>query len=98
MITDQIRDVEIDADGRLRIRPAEQDLAHIWRAAMEVHWDPDTRTLYSPRPREWSYPRWFRQIVAAARDEYGVTLRLSPETQWLNVPLDIRAEIEGPSE
>jgi len=94
MITDQITDVEIDTEGRLRIRPAEQDLSQIWRAAAEVGWDPETRALYGPKPREWSYATWFQHLVAAARDEYGVTLRLSPETRWLNVPPDTRSAIE----
>ncbi len=94
MVTDQITDVEIDAEGRLRIRLAKQDLSQIWRAAAEIGWDPETRALYGPKPREWSYAKWFQHLVAAACDEYGVTLRLSPETRWLNVPLDIRNAIE----
>jgi hypothetical protein len=95
MMRDQITDVEIDVEGRLRLRPLKADLPHVWRAALEVCWDPATRTLYSPRPREWTYPTWFRQIVAATADEYGVRLALSPDTRWSNVPPDIRAEIEG---
>jgi hypothetical protein len=95
MITDSITDVEIDAEGRLRIRPSKERLPHIWRAAMEVYWDPATETLYSPKPREWTYPMWFQQLVAAARDEYGVKLTLSSETRWSNVPQELRTEIEA---
>ncbi|WP_421935256.1 hypothetical protein [Phenylobacterium sp.] len=95
MTRDEITDVEIDGEGRLRIRPLKEDLPYIWRAAMEVYWDPASRTLYSPKPREWTYPMWFRQLVAAAADEYGVQLSLSAATRWSNVPPDLRSEIEG---
>lgn len=98
MTRDEITDVEIDGEGRLHIRPLKEDLPHIWRAAMEVHWDPASRTLYGPKPREWTYPMWFRQIVAAAADEYGVKLSLSATTRWSNVPSDLRNEIERLSE
>jgi hypothetical protein len=95
MTQDDIVDVEIDGEGRLRVRPLSEDLPHVWRAAMEVYWDPSTRTLYSPKPREWTYPMWFQQIVAAAADEYGVQLSLSAKTNWTNVSPELRAEIEG---
>ena len=90
---DWIIRVEIDSEGRLRVKPSEQTFPHIWRAAMEVNWDPDSGTLFGPRPREWTYPMWFQQIVAAAWDEYGVRLFLSASTTWLNVPAGIQAEI-----
>jgi len=44
MTKDQITDVEIAGEGRLRIRPLKENLPHIYRAAMEVYWDPATRT------------------------------------------------------
>lgn len=94
MTKDQITDVEIDSEGRLRIRPLKEDLPHIWRAAMEVYWDPATRTLYSPKPREWTYVMWFQQLVDAAADEYGVYLALSANTRWSNVTAELRSEIE----
>lgn len=95
MIRDEITEVEIDSEGRLRIRPLKENLPHIWRAAMEVHWDPASRTLYSPQPREWTYATWFQRLIAAAADECGVQLSLSPSTQWSNVPLALRSEIEA---
>jgi hypothetical protein len=97
MLEDWITCVEIDPDGRLRVRPQTVDFSQIYRAAMEVNWEPASRTLYSPKPREWTYPMWFTQIVAAALDEYGVRLSLSVETNWVNVPGDVRTEIEGAS-
>jgi hypothetical protein len=95
MVIDEILEVRIDADGKLLVRPQVHTFPHIYRAAMQVGWDPDNRTLFSPKPREWSYLQWFRQIVAAASDEYGVRLVIAPQTAWFNVPDTLRAEIEA---
>jgi hypothetical protein len=65
---------------------------------MEVNWDKQTRRLFGPKPRHWSYADWFKQIVAAASDEYGTHLRLNADTVFVNVPTPLRAEIESYSE
>ncbi|WP_162806807.1 hypothetical protein [Sphingosinicella terrae] len=95
MNTDTIAEVGIDEEGRLYVRPSTHAFQQIWRAAMEVNWDESERRLFGPRPREWSYVDWFRQIVAAPADEYGTRLSLTPETAWTNVPASLRAEIEA---
>jgi hypothetical protein len=95
MVIDEIVEVRIDADGKLLVRPQVRTFPYIYRAAMQVGWDPDNRTLFSPKPREWSYLQWFRQIVAAASDEYGVRLVITPQTAWSDVPDALRAEIEA---
>lgn len=93
MTEDEIVSVEIAQDGKLCVTPASQDFAYIYRAAMEVGWDPVRRCLFAPKPREATYPTWFRQIIAAAADEYGVRLNLTPQTAWINVPDAVRSEI-----
>ena len=93
MTEEEIERVEIDLDGKLCVKPASQDFAYIYRAAMEVHWDPVRRCLFSPKPQEWSYPMWFRQIVAAAADEYRVRLKITTGTAWVNIPETTRSEI-----
>jgi hypothetical protein len=95
MTIDEIVEVRIDEGGRLLVRPQVGTFPHIYRAAMEVRWDSDNRALFSPKPREWSYLRWFQQIVAAAADEYGVRLIITPRTTWSDVPDALRAEIEA---
>lgn len=95
MTEDRIASVEIDADGKLCVTPATQDFALIYRAAMEVHWDPVRGCLVSPMPREWTYATWFRRILTAAADEYGVRLMLTPETVWIHVSDDARLEISA---
>ena len=93
MREDTIAEVGIDGNGRLYVQPTSTSFDHIYRAAMEVGWDMSKRRLFSPKPREWTYLDWFKQIVAAATDEYGTRLRLTPDTVWSDVPPALRAEI-----
>ena len=89
--------VAVDEAGRLLVQPAlppGTDFMHVYRAAMGVYWEPETRSLLAPRPREWTYFDWFRQILAAVADEYGQRLMLRPETKWMNVPPHLRTRIE----
>jgi hypothetical protein len=62
---------------------------------MEVGWDAEIGRLFSPKPREWTYPRWFRQILTAVADECGVLLRLAPTTIWSGISESLRSEIEA---
>lgn len=87
-------EVGIDDQQRVFVRPASGDFEHIYRAAMEVYWDPATGRLSHPAPRNWTPIQWFRQIIAATADEYGIHLELTDETIWSNVPADLRSEIE----
>ena len=93
MESDTIAEVSIDDSGRLHVRPSRTQFPHVWRAAMEVYWNESSTTLHSPPPRSWSYVDWYRQIVAAAKDEYGCTLVLTLETQWVNVPAELREAV-----
>ncbi len=92
MRRDTIAAIEIDTDDKLHVVPSTQTFEYIYREAMEVHWDPAHRSLYSPKPREWSYSQWFQQILSAAREQ-GCELQLSPSTEWLNIDLALKAEI-----
>ena len=69
MDRDEIAEIVIDAAGQLHVVPASHAFPYIYREAMEVHWDPERHSLYSPPPREWSYSRWFQQILVAAREQ-----------------------------
>jgi len=95
MTEDTIAEIGIDEAGRLYVRPSANSFEHIWRAAMEVTWDESKRRLFSPKPREWTYADWFKQILAAAADEYGASLTLTSDTAWINVSDTLRSEIEA---
>lgn len=90
---DEVREIGIDDEGRLYVVPRSSTFPLIHREAMEVHWDESRSALYGPRPREWSYVDWFRQILAAARAQ-NCKLKLTPETTWVNIPDDLRAACE----
>ena len=92
MKLDAIAKIEIDADGRLHVVPGSCSFPLVYREAMEVHWDDERRSLYSPKPREWSYAHWLKQILAAAHEQ-GVSLQLSASTTWLNIGPSTKAEL-----
>ena len=93
MQSDDIEAVGIDANGSLWIKPATCTFPLIYRSGMEVQWDEKRRCLYSPKPREWSYLKWFGQITDAVRGEYCTELRIAPTTSWDNVDENLQLEI-----
>jgi len=93
MQNDGIREIGIDDEGRLYVRPSSSSFSHIYRTATGVDWDEERRRLHSPKPREWSYIRWFEQITADALGEYGIRLTVTEDTAWSNVPDELRTAI-----
>jgi len=97
MQIDTIKAVGVDDHGSLWVKPATAAFPYIWREALEVHWDPKEERLFGAKPREFpdlDFTRfqWFRQIVAAAREQ-GVELVLTETTDWSNIEPDLRKEI-----
>jgi hypothetical protein len=43
--------------------------------------------------REWHYIRWFQQIIAAVKGEYGCVLVITSETLWHNVDDTLKMSI-----
>lgn len=98
MNEEPVSEVGIDEQGSLYLRPLNTSFEYIYRAGKEVQWGPERKLLVGPKPKEWSYVRWFEQIIAAAAEEYGVRLTLTPATVWSNVPTDLRAAISKASD
>jgi integron cassette Hfx-like protein len=92
MERDTIAEVEIDADGKLHVVPSSHAFPYIYREAMEVHWDPVRRSLFSPALRDWSYSRWLQQILAAAHEQ-DCELEFWANTKWLNIDSGVKAEL-----
>ena len=90
---DKITKVEIDDSGKLHIKPEKSKFTMIYRTATEVHWDDKSMTLYSPKPRDWSYLDWFLHIVGVAKNECSVTLKLTDKTEWINITDELKVEI-----
>jgi hypothetical protein len=97
MNTDRIAEVRIDASGRLCVLPETNSFPFVYRAGMEVNWDEEGKYLYSPPPREWPYIRWFQQIIAAVKGEYGCVLAITPETLWHNIDNTLKMSITSSS-
>lgn len=93
MEVEEIAEIGIDGAERLYVKPVSRDFSHIYRAAMEVHWSPEGKFLYAPKPREWSYLKWYGQILGAARDEYCVSLVITENTGWVGIGDDLKNEI-----
>jgi Integron Cassette Protein Hfx_Cass5 len=96
MRTDTIEAVGIDGGGSLWVKPTSATFPLIYREAMEVHWDAERLRLYSPKPREWSYGVWFKQIRDAAREQ-GVELQLGPSTTWSGVDPELQQTMKADS-
>lgn len=95
MSQDEIKQIKIDDAGRLLIIPSAKEFSQIYRSAMEVHWDNKSNFLYSPSPREkgWRYLEWFKQILKAVKEEYGCLLFIGRNTEWINIPSEIKEQI-----
>ena len=92
MVKDDVAAIAIDDQGRLCVTPLSATFPYIYREAMEVGWDVAGRFLFSPIPKEWSYGRWFQQIISSTKEQ-GCELVLSRATVWKDVPDSVRQEI-----
>ncbi|MFN4246390.1 MAG: hypothetical protein ACK4EY_01625 [Flavipsychrobacter sp.] len=92
MAIDEIIELGIDNEGRLYIKPSTSQFLYIYRLAAEVNWDNNEKILYSPKPRDWTYLKWYNHIITTAI-EYGHQLQLTEKTEWVNVPDDLKTEI-----
>jgi hypothetical protein len=87
--------IGIDDEGSIFIVPGREQFPFIYREGMDVHWNALTAGLCAPplpRSKLWSAPRWFQQIIAAARKQ-GCELAITPTTKWVNISDDVRQEI-----
>jgi hypothetical protein len=91
-----ITEVTLDKTGRLLLKPAETLFDDLHMAgAWGFRWDAPTQSLAIPPPREWSYRDWFEHVSKIIGSQYGVQLKLGPQTQWKAVPSSVRDEIEA---
>ena len=95
MTEELILEVGLDETGSLYVRPERTVFSHIYRAAMGVRWIDYIGVLSTPAKPELSHLDWFRQIQKAALEEYGVELKVGAGTAWMNIPTDLRDQIEN---
>lgn len=92
MEKDEIIKIAIDQEERLLVKPKNNSFPYMYREAMEVHWDNDGKYLYSPKPKKWSYIEWYAQILKAAKEQSCI-LNITEETEWVNIPAELKNEI-----
>ncbi len=91
-----ISKVAVDNDGRLLVYPT---LPHgdtfkfIYRAARGARWDQERHFLYAEPPKAASYADLFGHILDAVASEYGRELFLNDDTEWQDVPRQVREAI-----
>lgn len=90
---DNIIEVGIDEKERLFIKPEKASFPLIYRTATEVHWDDKGKFLYSPKPNEWTYLDWYKQIIGVVETECNYKLKLTDMTRWANISEDLKKQI-----
>ena len=88
-----IAQVEIDFSGRLLIRPrAESDSVYeyIYREANGLRWDREKHALCAYEPARWGYEELLRHIAATLRDCMDEELRITEQTAWVGVSLELQ--------
>ena len=92
MNSDTVEEIGIDSEERLYLKPLSVKFQYIYREAMEVNWCDENNFLYSPKPREWSYLDWYKQIIKAAKEQ-SCNLQITNQTKWVNIPEKLKNEI-----
>jgi hypothetical protein len=90
---DEITEIAIDKNERLLIKPKNTRFTLIYRTATEVHWDEKLLSLYSPKPREWTYLNWYQHIINVAEVECNTKLMLTTRTVWTNITNELKKQI-----
>lgn len=93
MRIDKILEIGIDDKERLFIKPDKERFTLIYRTTTEVHWDNNGHFLYSPKPREWTYFDWFKQIAGVTETECNCKLILTDQTLWTNISDELKQQI-----
>jgi hypothetical protein len=97
MEQDAIKEIGIDVEGRLYIKPQNRKFPFIYLEAMEVHWDRHNECLFTPPPprgNSASPTWWFRQIIAAAKEQ-NCKLHIESGTAWHNISDQLKIEISS---
>jgi Integron Cassette Protein Hfx_Cass5 len=92
-----VRVVEILDSGELFLKlesGGDPSYQYIYREAAAVYWDNEHKGFKSTKaPGEWTYAAWYDHIVAIVKSSVGAKLVLSSNTQWINVPQEIKSQI-----
>ena len=88
-----IEKISLHEDDILYVKPKGYFFEMLYRSTMGVHWDEPQKCLYHDPPKSWNTLQWYRQIIAAVENEYGITLKVCPETVFENIDEKIKIAI-----
>lgn len=94
MKKDKILYIKINKEGQMHIKPESSEFHMIYRSASGVHWNNDSKTLYTAKPKDWSYFDWYKHIMAIAQGDNYCKLEITAETEWINISNDLKKEIQ----
>lgn len=95
MDSDVIKQIWLDTTGSICVKPNSKKFEYIYRSAMGIDWNSNEGFLFPRLLGSWSPVDWFRQILAAVRNEYRCELLLTLDTEWINIDQAIREAIES---
>ncbi len=90
-----ISSIELLPSGELLLRlsgPGKPSYQHVYREAAGVYWDPENQGFKSTELKDWSCSKWYSHIVEVCGN-VGISLRLSDESQFVNLPAGEREKI-----
>ena len=90
-----IEKILLNHDGVLCLVPKDHDFRMIYRSARGVHWDDANNWLFHNPPQEWEPIQWYRHILSAVKNEYGVILKVCLDTVYENIDDKLRKSIES---
>lgn len=91
MKEDAIAEIGI-RESDLYIKPVSQKFPYIYRECMGVTWHPGDESLAMMENEDWDFLMCFRQIFSAVREQ-GCYLLIESDTNWKNVPDELKARI-----
>ena len=95
MVDEYIEKIIVNQNGTLSIQPKGRSFDMIYRSAMGVDWDAKELCLTHNPSEDWNAFLWYLQILDAVKSEYGVVLKLSPETSFVNIDDDTISRIKS---
>ncbi len=94
----EVGEIKINEVGELLVKPAINPgriCRFVYRAAIEVDWHEESQSFICPKPREWSYFDWYKQVVAAVVSELGISLKVTNGTVWVNVSPQLQEQVSS---
>jgi len=82
MEIEEIKKIYINEKGCICIQPQKKSFDMIYRGAMGIQWDDNKKCLTHEKTQKWSLVQWYKQILRATKNEYGIILKITPHTEY----------------